>query len=171
MPDQSIEMIDIESLEHMESEYGIFVSDSGRDQDKLDQAKALSQSMIQNGTPASAVMDLFDTENFAGIKDKIKQAEDAAAKLAEEQQKTQQIQAQEATKQKQMELEQERLEADKDRQVEIEKALIAAESRDQTDKLKLDLEKMLKDFELKQQDIALKERALDVEGDTEPNGV
>ena len=155
----------------MESEYGIFVSDSGRDQDKLDQAKALSQSMIQNGTPASAVMDLFDTENFAGIKDKIKQAEDAAAKLAEEQQKTQQIQAQEATKQKQMELEQERLEADKDRQVEIEKALIAAESRDQTDKLKLDLEKMLKDFELKQQDIALKERALDVEGDTEPNGV
>ena len=39
----------------MESEYGIFVSDSGRDQDKLDQAKALSQSMIQNGTPASAV--------------------------------------------------------------------------------------------------------------------
>ena len=70
-----------------------------------------------------------------------------------------------------MELEQERLEADKDRQVEIEKALIAAESRDQTDKLKLDLEKMLKDFELKQQDIALKERALDVEGDTEPNGV
>ena len=58
-----------------------------------------------------------------------------------------------------MQLEQERLEKDKDRQVEIEKALIAAESRDQTDKLKLDLEKMLKDFELKQQDIALKERA------------
>jgi len=171
MPDQSIEMIDIDSLEHMESEYGIFVADSGRDQDKLDQAKALSQSMIQNGTPASAVLDLFDTENYAGIKAKIKAAEDAAAKLAEEQAKTQQVQAQEATKQKQMELEQEKLEADKDRQVEIEKALIAAESRDQSDRIKLDLEKMLKDFELKQQDIALKERALEVEGDTEPNGV
>ena len=171
MPDQSIEMIDIDSLEHMESEYGIFVADSGRDQDKLDQAKALSQSMIQNGTPASAVLDLFDTENYAGIKAKIKSAEDAAAKLAEEQAKTQQVQAQEATKQKQMELEQEKLEADKDRQVEIEKALIAAESRDQSDRIKLDLEKMLKDFELKQQDIALKERALEVEGDTEPNGV
>ena len=37
--------------------------------------------MIQNGTPASAVMDPFDTMNYAGIKDKIKRAEDAAAKL------------------------------------------------------------------------------------------
>ena len=171
MPDQEIEMIDIDSLEHMESEYGVFVSDAGRDQDKLDQAKMLAQSMVQNGVPASAVLDLFDTENYAGIKDKIKKAEDTQAKLQAEQAKAQQQQAKQQMQMKQMELEQQKLEKDKDRQVEIEKALIAAESRDQSDKINLDLEKMLRDFELKQQDIALKERALDVEGDTEPNGV
>ena len=171
MPDQEIEMIDIDSLEHMESEYGIFVSDSGRDQDKLDQAKALSQSMIQNGVPASAVLDLFDTENYAGIKAKIQDAEASRKKLEAEQQKAQQQQQQQQMQMKQMEIEAQKLDKDKDRQVEIEKALIAAESRDQSDKINLDLEKMMRDFELKQQDIALKERALEKEGDTEPNGV
>ena len=171
MPDQEIEMIDIDSLEHMESEYGIFVSDSGRDQDKLDQAKALSQSMIQNGVPASAVLDLFDTENYAGIKAKIQDAEASRKKLEAEQQKVQQQQQQQQMQMKQMEIEAQKLDKDKDRQVEIEKALIAAESRDQSDKINLDLEKMMRDFELKQQDIALKERALEKEGDTEPNGV
>ena len=58
MPDMTTEMIDIDSMQHMETEYGIFVSDAGRDQDKLEQAKMLSQSMIQNGVPASAVLNV-----------------------------------------------------------------------------------------------------------------
>ena len=49
--------------------------------------------------------------------------------------------------------------------------MIAAESRDQSDRLQIDLEKMARDFEIKEQEIRLKERALDKEGDTEPNGV
>ena len=65
------------------------MSDAGRDQDKLEQAKALSQSMIQNGVPASAVLDLFDTENYAGIKDKIAAAERAQKELEAEQQEAQ----------------------------------------------------------------------------------
>ena len=109
----------------METEYGIFVSDSGRDQDKLEQAKALSQSMIQNGTPASAVMDLFDTENYAGIKDKIKRAEDAA-KLAEEQQDSTESSSVEQQQTQQMELQQELLDKEKDRQVEIEKLALSS---------------------------------------------
>ena len=51
MPDLTSEIIDIDAVQHMESEYGVFVSDAGRDQDKLDQAKSLAQSMIQNGLP------------------------------------------------------------------------------------------------------------------------
>ena len=90
MPDMTTEMIDIDSMQHMETEYGIFVSDAGRDQDKLEQAKALSQSMIQNGVPASAVLDLFDTENYAGIKDKIERAEKAQKELEQQQQQAQQ---------------------------------------------------------------------------------
>jgi len=70
----------------------------------------------------------------------------------------------------QQKMQQEELSKDKDRQVEIEKALIAAESKDQTGKMQLDMEKMLREFELKEQEIKLKEKALYKEGDTIPNG-
>jgi hypothetical protein len=68
-------------------------------------------------------------------------------------------------------MEMDRVEKDKDRQVEIEKALIAAESRDSNNKLQLDMEKMMRDFEIKEKEIQLKEEALRKEGDTIPNGV
>lgn len=171
MPDNTVETLDIESLEHMESEYGVFVSDAGRDQDKLEQARALSQAMVQNGVPASAVLDMFDTENFIGLKDKIQKAEAAQKELERAQQEAQQKMQEQQMQMQQQQLEQERLEKDKDRQVEIEKALIAAEAKDSTNKLQLDMEKMIRDFELKEKEIQLKERALDKEGDTEPNGV
>ena len=64
MPDNQIDMFELEAEDHMESEYGIFVSDAGRDLEKLDQAKQLSQAMIQNGMKTSEVLELFDTENF-----------------------------------------------------------------------------------------------------------
>ena len=171
MPDQSVEMLDIESLSYMESEFGVFVSDAGRDQDKLEQARALGQSMVQNGVPASAVLDMFDTENFAGLKDKIQKAEKAQKELEQAQQQAQQQQAQQQQQMQQQQLERDAIEKDKDRQVEIEKALIAAEAKDQSDRMQIDLEKMMRDFELKEKEIQLKERALDKEGDTEPNGV
>jgi len=171
MPDNTIEMFDIESLQYMESEYGIFVSDAGREQDKLDQARALGQAMVQNGVPASAVLDLFDSENYTGIKDKIKKAERAQKELEQAQQQAQQQQAQQQMQMQQQQMQMDALEKDKDRQVEIEKALIAAEAKDQSGKFNLDMEKMIREFELKEKEIQLKERALDKEGDLEPNGV
>lgn len=171
MPDNTIEMLDIDSIQYMESEYGVFVSDAGRDQDKLEQARALGQSMVQNGVPASAVLDMFDTENYSGLKAKIEKAEKAQKELqiAQERAKKEQLEKQQQLQQQQMEMD--RVEKDKDRQVEIEKALIAAESRDSNNKLELDMEKMMRDFEIKEKEIQLKERALDKEGDTIPNGV
>tara|TARA_R110002012_G_scaffold31921_3_gene95035 strand:+ start:7319 stop:9577 length:2259 start_codon:yes stop_codon:yes gene_type:complete len=170
MPDLTSEIIDIDAVQHMESEYGVFVSDAGRDQDKLDQAKSLAQSMIQNGTPASAVLDLFDTENYTGIKDKIKRAENAQKELEAQQQKAQQEQAAQQAQLAEKQLQQNALDKEKDRQLEIEKALISAESRDVSDKLEVDLQKMQKDFEIKERELNLKQQALDKEGDLEPNG-
>jgi hypothetical protein len=170
MPDTTIEMFDISSMELMEAEFGIFMSDSGRDQDKLDQARAIGQSMVQNGVPASAVLDMFDTDNFIGLKDKIRKAEKAQEELQQAQQKAQQQQQQQAMQMQQQQAQMEELSKDKDRQVEIEKALIAAEARDQSDKIQLDMEKMMREFELKEQEIKLKEKALYKEGDTIPNG-
>ena len=75
LPDNTVDLVDIDAMDHMESEYGIFMSDAGRDLEKLDRAKQLSQAMIQNGMKTSEVLDLFDTENFVGIKAKIRAAE------------------------------------------------------------------------------------------------
>lgn len=170
MPDTTIQMFDLSSMDLMESEFGIFVSDSGRDQDKLEQARAIGQSMVQAGIPSSTVLDMFDTENFIGLKDKIRKAEKAQQELQQAQQKAQQEQQQQQMQMEQMKMQQEELSKDKDRQVDIEIALINAESKDQTGKLQLDMEKMMKEFELKEKEIQLKEKALYKEGDTIPNG-
>ena len=171
MPDTTVQYIDLDSLGHMESEYGIFVSDAGRDQENIRQAKELSQAMIQNGMPASAVLDLLDTENFSGIKEKLRKAEAAQQQLEQAQQQAQQQQAQQAMQMEQMKMQAEAQDKDRDRQKDIEVALINAESRDQSNRLNIDLQKIMMDNEIKQREIDLKREALDKEGDTEPNGV
>ena len=74
MPDGTAEFLDLDTMEHMESEYGIFVSNAGKDQDKLDAIRQLSQAMVQNGLPISAVAEMLDTDNFPKIKSNIKAA-------------------------------------------------------------------------------------------------
>jgi len=170
MPDTTAQYIDLDSLGHMESEYGIFVSDAGRDQENIRQAKELSQAMIQNGMPASAVLELLDTENFSGIKDKLRKAEAAQAELEQAQQ-----QAQQQMQQQQMQMQQQQMQAqaqdkDRDRQKDIEIALINAEAKDQNNRLDIDLQKLVQDYDIKLKEIDLKREALDKEGDLEPNG-
>ena len=75
MPDGTRELLALDSLTHMESEYGVFITDSGSEQDKLQKVEQLAQSMIQNGVPASTVAEMIDTQSFTQLKDKIKQAE------------------------------------------------------------------------------------------------
>lgn len=170
LPDTTTQFIDIDSLAHMESEYGIFVSDAGRDQENIRQAKELSQAMIQNGMPASAVLDLMDTENFSGIKEKLRKAEAARQELEQAQQQAQQQQAQQAMQMEQIKMQQEAQEKDRDRRKDIEVALINAEARDQANRLDIDLQKIMMDHDIKEKEIDLKREALDKEGDTEPNG-
>jgi hypothetical protein len=170
MPDMNTQFLELDAFQHMESEYGVFISDTGRDQDKLEQAKGLAQSMIQNGTPASAVLDLFDTENYTGIKDKITKAENAQKELDQAQQQAQQAAAIEQQKTQQMQVKQQAIDSEKDRQLAIELALIKAEASDNEDKLQIDLEKMQRQFELKERELDLKQQALDKEGDLTPDG-
>ena len=170
LPDTSMQYLDLDSLGHMESEYGIFMSDAGRDQENIRQARELSQAMIQNGMPASAVLDLMDTENFTGIKEKLRKAEAARAELEAAQQQVQQQQAQQQMQMDQAKMQQEAQEKDRDRQKDIEIALINAEARDQANRLDIDLQKVVQDYDIKLKEIDLKREALDKEGDIEPNG-
>jgi hypothetical protein len=160
MPDTTMQFLDIDSLGHMESEYGIFVSDSGKDLQNLEQARQLSQAMVQNGMPASAVFELFDTESFTQLKDKIKQAEKTQQQLQQAQQEAEmqmkQQEMQTNAQLKQIEIQ----DKDKDRQTKIEIALIQAEAADQTNRLNIDLEKIAQEYMFKEKDQDLKEREL-----------
>jgi len=170
MPDSTMQMLDIDALEHMESEYGIFVSDAGKDQENFRYARAMSQAMVQNGMPASAVLEMFDTDSFTDLKHKIADAEKAQQELAQKQKEAELQQQQQQMQMQQQQAQMQALERDKDRQKDIEIALINAEAKDQSDKLNIDIQKMIQDYELKQREIDLKQQALEKEDDLVPNG-
>ena len=84
--------IDIDGPEHMNSEYGVFVSGDGRDVEKIDLIRQLVQPMIQNGASMKTVAEIINSDSFAEISAKIKEAE----RKAQELQKAQQEAAQQA---------------------------------------------------------------------------
>jgi len=115
LPDKSQEIIQIDGLEHMESEYGVVVSNSGEDIQATERLKTLAQSMMQNGVPLSDVIDILDANSLSGIKDKIKKAEKSREELAKAQQE-----AENQQKQAELQIEQMKLQADQ-RQEEMER--------------------------------------------------
>tara|TARA_R110002020_G_scaffold178255_1_gene371200 strand:- start:294 stop:2435 length:2142 start_codon:yes stop_codon:yes gene_type:complete len=156
MSDGTTEFLDLDSLDHMESEYGIFVSDSGKDQDKLDTLKTLAQSMVQNGVPASTVAEMVDADSFSQIKEKIKEAEKQQQELQQAQQQAEQQAQQQQMQLKAQELENENVNKQKDRETKIRVAEIAAESKIRDGQL--NLSKSMQDFGLKDRQAFTKEQ-------------
>jgi hypothetical protein len=157
----------------MESNYGIFVSDAGKDQEKLQNIKGLTQAMMQNGAKPGDIAEMLDSDSFTQIKKNLKIADKANAELEQAQQEAQQQMQQQQLEAQQMQLEAENLEREKDRQKDIEIALIAAESKDQTDVNSLNLEKMVQDFELRKRELELKEQELQLkmQGELDSNAI
>jgi hypothetical protein len=160
LPDGSVDDIDVDPLTHMESEYGIFVSDAGKDVERMQKIEGLTQAALQNGTPLSSIISIFESNSFAQIKDKVIQAEKASQELAKAQQQAEQEAKAQEMQMQQQNLQMQLVEKEKDRQMQIEKALIAAETS--VNGNSASLEKMLQDFQLKQEELALKERELDI---------
>ena len=160
LPDGSVDDVDVEPLTHMESEYGIFVSDAGKDVERMQKIEGLTQAALQNGTPLSSIISIFESNSFAQIKDKVIQAEKSAQELAKAQQQAEQEAKAQEMQMQQQNLQMQLVEKEKDRQMQIEKSLIAAESSANGNSASL--EKMLQDFQLKQEELALKERELDI---------
>ena len=173
LPDGTTDFLDINSLQHMESNYGIFVSDAGKDQEKLQNIKGLTQAMMQNGAKPGDIAEMLDSDSFTQIKKNLKIADKTNAELEQAQQEAQQQMQQQQLEAQQMQLESENLEREKDRQKDIEIALIGAESKDQTASNSLNLEKMIQEFEIKKQELALKEQELQfkMQGDMDSNAV
>ena len=164
MPDGSFDELDIDPITHMESEYGIFVSDAGKDIDKKQKIEGLAQAAVQNGLPLSAAIAMYESDSLSQIKDKIVQAEKAQEQLKQAQDQAMQQQEQAKIQVQQQAIQQAALDKEKDRQLQIEVALIGAESSDKASQA--NLEKMMQDFQIKQQEIALKERDLDIKANS-----
>tara|TARA_R110000824_G_scaffold154479_2_gene326617 strand:+ start:16804 stop:19170 length:2367 start_codon:yes stop_codon:yes gene_type:complete len=159
MPDGTSEFLSMDPVSHMESEYGVFVSDSGADLEKKLKVESLAQSMIQNGVPASLVAEAIDSDSFTQIKSKIKEAEAHMEQLGQAQQQAQQEAQQQQMQLEQMKMDNENLNKEKDRQVEIEKALISAEVSDKTE---VEMEKITTAKEIKDREIEVKEKELEL---------
>ena len=154
MPDGTTEFLDLETMEHMESEYGVFMSDSGKDQDKLMAIKTLAQSMVQNGVPASTIAEMVDAENFSEIKLKISSAEKQLQELAQAQQQAEQEMRQAELEQKERLIQNDNMNQEKDRETQIKVAGIRADV-DQT-KMRLELEKGVREMSVKEKELDIK---------------
>ena len=144
----------------MEANFGIFVSDAGKDQEKLQNIKGLTQAMMQNGAKPGDIAEMLDSDSFTQIKKNLKLADKANAELEQAQQEAQQQIQQQQLEAQQVQLEADMLEREKDRQKDIEIALISAEAKDNSGANSLNLEKMIQDFELKKRELDLKEQEL-----------
>ena len=83
-------ILDIDSMQHMETNYGIFVSDAGKDQEKLTNIRGLTQAMMQNGAKPSVIAEMLDSDSFSQIKKNLASAERAQEQLEQAQQQAQQ---------------------------------------------------------------------------------
>jgi len=173
MPDGTTDFLDVSTFDHMESEYGIFMSDAGKDQQKLDNIKGLTQAMMQNGAKPGDIAEMLDSDSFTQIKKNLKLADKAQQQLEQAQQQAQQEMQQQQLEAEQLKLQSENVEREKDRQKDIEIALISAESKDQSDANSLNLEKMIQDFEIRKRELELKEQELQMrmQNDLDSNAV
>ena len=159
MPDGTQEFLDISTVPYMESNFGIFVTDSGREQEKFDAIKQLSQSMVQNGVPASTIVDMLDAESFQGVKAKISQAEQYLEDLQAKQQEAQQ-QIEQAKLDGEAEArENDNMNKQKDRETQIQVAMIHAD--DNNKRVEVDKLKISKEVEVKDRDADTKRKTVE----------
>ena len=156
MPDGTTDFLDVQSMQHMEAEYGIFVSDSGKDQDKLDGIRALAQSMVQNGVPASTIAEMLDADSFTTIKAKIESAEKAMEELQQQQQQAQQEMENAKLEQEAQKMDNDNMNREKDRETQIKVAMIHA--RDNDTNAQLNLAKSVRELDIKDREVGIKER-------------
>ena len=158
MPDGAAEYLSVDPLSHLEADYGIFVTNSGKEYEKIENIKGLAQSLVQNGLPASAMAEMFDAQSFPQLKDKLKQAEKQTQQLEQAQQQAEAQQAQQLQQMQQQaeaeKVENENMNNELDRKNRIDIAMIQAEgARVAQD---FNLQKAMGDMKIKDAQVNLK---------------
>jgi len=149
-------LVSIDPNEYQEAEYGVFVKNNSREQDKLEQMRGLALAFAQNGQQPSTIAEILDSNNFTKIKQLLQDVEEKQKAMQQQQQQAQQqMQQQQAQAAKQLQDEQQAFTADqndRDRMVklEIKKMDVAAKvtsdadgngRRDDIDRQRLEVER------------------------------
>ena len=171
MDDMSRVFFNIDGAEFDNTEYGVFVSDSSRDEITLNTVRQLTQAALQNGLASmSDVISLIQSDSVVDIKKKIEASEEQRQQQAKEQQEQEQAMIQQAEEVKQqaeaMKQDREDKRNTQDNNTKIEVALINAEAKQDMD---LDDDGILDGLEREKlnakltkdaQDTAIKEKTL-----------
>jgi hypothetical protein len=167
LSDLSQAYLDVDGIDHMEAEYGVFVSDDARVFEKIQMVQQLAQALVQNGTPLSAVIEVVEANSLSQIKDKIIKAEQSMQQLQQAQAQAEQAQSENQIQMEQMKMEHDSQEKALDRDNKIEIALIQASSQKyladnnissmgDPEAVQLEREKMAKEERLKNKELDLK---------------
>lgn len=121
-------MLNIDPQEYQESEYGVFVKNNSREQEKLDQMKQLTLAFAQNGQQPGTIAEILDSNNFSKIKHLLAEVDQKQKEMEQAQQQAQQ-QAAQAQVQAQSQMKQ-------------QEQMFTADQADKERALKLELKKM-----------------------------
>jgi len=149
-------LVSVDPQEYQEAEYGVFVKNNSREQDKLNQIKSLALAFAQNGQQPSTIAEIIDSNNFSQIKTLMAEVDEKQKEMQEQasqmQQQQLQAQAEAQAQEKQGDQMFEADQNDKDRmvQLELKKMEVASKlttdadgngRKDEIDKARLDVEK------------------------------
>ncbi len=122
-------LLDVDGIEHMDSEYGVFVSDAAREQEKMEVLKNLVQPFVQNGAPMSTIIDMIESTSFVALKGKIEKAERAMEELQAAQAQAEQEVAAQAQQLEVNKLDRIDINSELDRQNKVDVAIISADAK------------------------------------------
>ena len=165
MDDMSIQMLNIEVNDFTNSSYGVFVSNSAKDQEVYMALKSLSQAAIQNQMAGlSDVVKMLTTESTAELKTLLEQAEDKQQKIqqqsAQQQQQSQQqiAQMQQQQKAQEQQLKYQMNKEDNDTKLEIARMKNQTDSDINNNGISDDI-----DMQRLQEDARINDRKMDIE--------
>jgi hypothetical protein len=156
--------MDIDGIEHSESEYGIFVTKSSKLQEKIKMVQSIAQPLAQNGTPGSTIVEILESDNLADIKMKLRAAETKMQEYSQMKEKAQQeheqqvvqMQSQQADRNQQYVLEQ----IDRKGEWDMRKTELTALGMDEGDD-NAAIQKAMIDAGLKEKELQIKNREIE----------
>jgi hypothetical protein len=109
-------MFELDPIEHMESEYGIYLSNSSSDNQKFTMLQDVIPTFAQNQTSPNLIAEMIDADNFPTLKRKLAAADEEMEKQRKAAQKQEMKQKQMEQKDKQMQREHEAKQNELDRE-------------------------------------------------------